>query len=207
MHYDEFEEKTSYVNEPDLAGYYTASDFMKWSYKGFVELIRGKIFKLAAAPSTAHQITAKNLVKHFFRAFDDRPCQFFFAPFDVYLLRDGEDYHTGTSVVEPDICVVCDSTKLKSKGCFGVPDLIVEVLSPGNVKNDTQLKYALYEEYGVKEYWIVDPIDLTVSQNILDNGIFRSSHLTQPGQQLQSALFPDLTITLHEVFPNMRFED
>ncbi|MDV7396126.1 Uma2 family endonuclease, partial [Arthrospira platensis SPKY1] len=103
--------------------------------------------------------------------FHKKPCQVFHAPFDVRLPKKGQpEVYT---VVQPDLCVVCDQGKLDEKGCMGAPDLVVEILSPGNTHREMREKYEVYEEAGVKEYWLVSPWDKTVLVYVLnEEGIF-----------------------------------
>ncbi len=200
------EEEPSIVSEPDYAGEYTAADYIKWTFEGLYELIRGKAFKMSS-PTSNHQRVAANLVRHFFEHFNGKPCEMFFAPLDVYLIHPGEDWQKTKNIVEPDICVICDLSRIKKRGCIGAPDLIVEILSSSTARRDIDYKFSLYEEYGVKEYWIVHPQDQTISVNVLENGKYKTLHLLTRGQTLQSATFPFLTVDLTAVFPETEFED
>jgi Uma2 family endonuclease len=93
------------------------------------------------------------------------------APFDVRLTTaDANGDAQIRTVVQPDICVVCDQTKLDDQGCVGAPDWIIEIVSPGNTARDTKTKFDLYEENGVQEYWIVYPGHKTVSAFVLEDG-------------------------------------
>ncbi|WP_042006912.1 Uma2 family endonuclease, partial [Capnocytophaga canis] len=92
------------------------------------------------------------------------------APFDVRLPKKeekGDNIHT---VVQPDLCVICDESKLDERGCIGAPDLIIEILSPGNSKKEMKNKFELYQESGVEEYWIVNPTDENILVNVLEDG-------------------------------------
>lgn len=138
----------------DLNGTYTYADYLTWNLTERIELLKGKIFKMSPAPSRKHQDYSKII----FRAFDnyllDKDCSVYFAPFDVRLTKKKNDKEILT-VVQPDICIICDKKKLDERGCIGAPDLIVEILSPGNSRKEMKDKFALYEENGVKEYWVV----------------------------------------------------
>ena len=85
----------------------------------------------------------------------------YIAPFDVRLINFKESTKDNqvTTVVQPDLCVICDQNKLDDKGCIGSPDLIIEILSPGNSKHEMDIKFDLYQENGVLEYWIVNPME------------------------------------------------
>ena len=85
-------------------------------------------------------------------------CELYHAPFDVRLSRTTPNGDASIeTVVQPDVCVICDPAKLDERGCLGAPDWIIEILSPGNVARDTKEKFDLYEEVGVREYWMVTP--------------------------------------------------
>ncbi|MEX2589780.1 MAG: Uma2 family endonuclease, partial [Chitinophagales bacterium] len=109
------------VNEPDLSGTYTAADYLQWKMEEFAELIRGKIFKMSPAPTINHQRIAKKFLMNLEVFFTNTPCELFFAPVDVYLVKPGQHYKKTKNIVEPDLCVVCDESKLKDFGCVGAP--------------------------------------------------------------------------------------
>jgi len=135
-------------------------------------------------------------IKHFLKA---KPCTVFVAPFDVRLSKF-KDEKLVDSVVQPDICIICDSAKIDEKGCNGAPDMIVEILSPSSASRDLELKYKLYEENAVKEYWIVQPNDQTVSVFDLNEGKFvlRGIYHRQKIVQLKTI---NLDVDLNEIFP------
>jgi Uma2 family endonuclease len=167
--FDEEEGKYTQVEEPDPSLSYTYADYLKWKFHEQLELIRGKIFKTSPAPTPVHQRISSNLNGIFYNYLKKNKCQVFPAPFDVRLpvgnrKRDEEI----TTVVQPDLCIVCDESKIDNKGCIGAPDLVIEILSPGNSKKEVKLKYELYEEAGVKEYWIVYPAEESIIVFILN---------------------------------------
>ena len=132
---------------------------------------------------------------HYFKG---KSCKLFAAPFDVVLKNKKgiED-----SVVQPDICVVCDPKKLENdKRCLGAPDLIIEILSPGNTKKEMRDKYELYEEAGVYEYWVVRPIDKEITQFVLENDKYRALPPITEGDMISSAKFPELTVATEDIF-------
>ena len=200
------ETKEQNVNEPDMAGYYDASDYLKWTFEGFVELIKGKIYKMSS-PASAHQIVSGKLFGEMYTHFKDQMCTVFSAPYDVYLIKDGQDYKQTRNIVQPDIAIICDKNKIKRLGCVGTPDLIIEILSPSTSRKDVDYKFSLYEEYGVKEYWIVHPTDGSVVVNFLENGIYKTIRPHVKGEILHSVIFPDLTVDLETVFVDLEFED
>lgn len=146
------------IDQLDPNATYSYADYLKWQIDERIELIKGKIFRMSPASATRHQLIAGEihfLLKGHLRR---KSCKVFFAPFDVRLtpLQKTESNKIYT-VVQPDVCVVCDLTKIDSKGCIGAPDLIVEVLSPGNTDKEMKEKFEIYEENGVKEYWLIEP--------------------------------------------------
>ncbi|NEN22771.1 Uma2 family endonuclease [Cryomorpha ignava] len=196
-----FEDKNQEVQEPDLTGTYTARDYISWKTDELMELIRGKVFKMAAAPSSDHQKVVMSLGTILYLHFLKK-CEVYSAPFDVYLIRSSEDWKSAKNVVQPDLCVICDPEKIHLRGCIGVPDLVVEILSPSTRLKDLGAKRDLYEEYGVKEFWIVHPQDATLAVHVLENGKYRITSLVTKGQSFQSPTFPDLQVDLDAVFPD-----
>ncbi|MEP0710638.1 MAG: Uma2 family endonuclease [Algoriphagus sp.] len=190
---DAFEEPSS-----SFAGY-SYADYIKWDYEEIVELIKGKIFAKAAAPNRRHQEVSGNIFYKIFSFLKLHPCKVYSAPFDVRLSRNPE-YSKTDSVVQPDISVICDLSKLDDKGCWGAPDLIVEILSPGNSRVEVQNKYDLYEEYGVREYWVVHPTDCTLLIYTLVEGKFQPSRLFTSGDKVRSIVIEGFELDLEEVF-------
>lgn len=176
---------------------YTYTDYVLWNIKERLEVIKGKIFRLDA-PDVSHQKISGNLYGEMYHYFKGKSCKLFAAPFDVVLKnkKGVED-----SVVQPDICVVCDPKKLENdKRCLGAPDLIIEILSPGNTKKEMRYKYELYEEAGVYEYWVVRPIDKEITQFVLENGKYRALPPIIEGDMVSSAKFPELTVATEDIF-------
>lgn len=151
------------VQEPQSPYGFTYADYLTWNFKERIELIRGRIFKMSPAPTFLHQRVSLNIEVKIADFLKDQKCKIYHAPIDVRLkgkpfrkkkLRDDEI----TTVVQPDIIVVCDEDKLKDGRCVdGAPELIIEILSPGNTKTETKYKFDLYEENCVEEYWVVYP--------------------------------------------------
>jgi len=122
------------------------------------ELIDGEAYDMSPAPSSRHLSISSILHNSLFNFLKNKLCKTFAAPFDVLLpnfpVGNEDDINT---VVQPDISVICDPTKIIEKGCLGAPDLIIEILSPSTSKKNLNEKFQIYEKHGVKEYWIVDP--------------------------------------------------
>ncbi len=143
---------------------YTYNDYLKWPDDKKWELIEGVPYDMSPAPSTQHQRVAGELFFQIKRFLNDTiSCEVFFAPFDVRFAKTGETDEEITDVVQPDITVICDSSKIDERGCRGAPDWIIEVLSPYTTSKDFIQKRKLYEDNGVKEYWLVHPRDLMVT--------------------------------------------
>lgn len=186
------------IDQLDLDKKYSYSDYLKWQLEEYVELIRGKVFRMSPAPGRRHQQVSSNLLRFFFGKVADGPCEIYHAPFDVRLLSTNDD--DTFTVVQPDVCIICDPTKLDDKGCVGAPDLVVEILSPSTSQKDLGEKYDLYEEAGVKEYWVVDPVHSRLDQYALSQGKFGlvKSHITR--DQIQSSVFPNIKGELQSIF-------
>lgn len=189
------------INDLDLDGTYTYADYLLWQFEERLELIKGKIFKMSPAPNTQHQKISGKLHWEMMAFFKNHYCQIFYAPFDVRLpslnskITDQKIY----TVVQPDLCVICDESKLDDRGCLGAPDLMVEILSPGNSKKEKDNKFDLYQENGVREYWLVEPADNTLYAYVLnENGVYIG--LKPATEKFRPAIFPDLEIDLTEVF-------
>ena len=114
---------------------------------------------MTPAPSTTHQRIVVELVSKFHQQLIGKSCQVFCSPFDVRLPNASQNDEETDTVVQPDLLVVCDVSKLDERGCKGAPDLAVEIVSPQSVKMDLKVKFALYEKAGVKEYWVVQPAE------------------------------------------------
>ncbi len=194
--------KPDVVNEPDIEyGRYSYADYLTWEMDEMVELIKGKIFKRdIAAPALNHQRISMRLSVQLFNFLKGKTCQVFHAPFDVRLpvkSRKNQDIDT---VVQPDICVVCDPDKLDAAGCIGAPDLVVEILSPGNNKRELKNKFEVYEEAGVKEYWVIHPNEQTLLIYSLIDGKYQASRFFVSGDEITSACLPGFSLDLEDVF-------
>jgi Uma2 family endonuclease len=137
--------------------------------------------------------------------FKSRCCQVFAAPFDVRLydrrksLLANQDIHT---VVQPDLCVLCDKTKLDAQGCNGAPDWIIEILSKGNSTKEVKIKHELYQNSGVSEYWLVYPYEQVIYAFVLDTATerYELSNSFSGNDMASPSLFPELAIDLQELF-------
>jgi Uma2 family endonuclease len=144
---------------------YTYGDYCSWPDEERWEIIEGEPVAMSPAPNRYHQRILWNLSGIMHRAEDTgllKGCEVYPAPFDVRLPDSDEADDLITTVVQPDISIICDNRKLDDKGCRGAPDLIMEILSPSTASRDMILKKDLYQKHGVKEYWIVHPLEKIV---------------------------------------------
>jgi Uma2 family endonuclease len=146
------------INQLDPQKTYTYADYLQWKFDEYVELFRGKLMRMSPAPRRLHQTVAGNIFGPIQRFLRKKPCNVYISPFDVRLPKKSDTSDKAIyTVVQPDISIICDQSKLDERGCIGAPDTIIEILSPGNVDRDLKKKFDLYEEHGVPEYWIVAP--------------------------------------------------
>ena len=190
------------IKQLDLKGSYTYADYLLWHFKERVELIKGKIFKMSPAPNSFHQDISGNLFFELRNFVNKGSCKLYAAPFDVRLINYKESTADNQilTVVQPDLCVICDRTKIDEKGCIGAPDLIIEILSPGNSKKEMDIKYDLYEENGVLEYWIVNPSEQTIAIYLLENQRYIGIKPLIFDSKLQSPTFPNLKFAVKKIF-------
>ncbi|MEI6542977.1 MAG: Uma2 family endonuclease [Methylococcales bacterium] len=193
------------LSQLDLNETYSYADYLTWQFEETVELIKGKIQIMSPAPNVRHQSIVTELGGHLYSFFRKKPCKLFYAPLDVRLYNKRKSILTNKeifTVVQPDLCVICNPEQLDVQGCNGAPDWIIEILSAGNSKRETQEKFTLYQESGVKEYWIVYPYEQSVHQFVLNEQTEKYELITMySGEDKASpALFPDLLIDLAEVF-------
>jgi len=184
---------------------YTYDDYYDWLFTERVELIFGKVLPMAA-PNRLHQTVIRSLNTIFGIFFQSKSCEYYPAPFDVRLpvgIKKGKY----TTVVQPDLSVFCDLEKLDKRGAQGAPDLVVEILSPGNSRRDMKDKFEVYELAGVREYWIFHPIDSFVLPYLLnEEGKFVGLPAVHSLDTLISRIFPELSFSLAGIFPEQEKE-
>src|SRR5258708_36589500 len=192
------------IEEPDLTGTYSYADYVTWQWTEMSELIHGKIFKMSSAPNTAHQRVSLELSRQIANYLKGKKCKAFSAPFDVRLplsesKKNDQDIFT---VVQPDICVICDSGKIDERGCLGAPDWIIEILSRQTSSKDLRQKFDVYQQTGVREYWVVHPVEQTVLVYVLNSkGKYESELKHYVREDMLSPItLPELLIDLAQVF-------
>ncbi len=180
---------------------YSYADYITWQFIERVELLKGYIRQMSA-PNRYHQTVSGNLHRDFSSYFRGKTCRVFHAPFDVKLVKNpaGKTEKDIYTVVQPDICVICDRAKLDTQGCLGSPDLIIEIVSPSSTKTDVKDKFALYQENGVLEYWIVRPSENTIEQFYLENEKYVFKGIYVKEDTFSPILFPDLEVNVEDVF-------
>ena len=192
------------LSQLDPNGTYTYADYLLWQFEERMEILRGKIRQMAA-PSRLHQKVSWRLTVIVDRHFKNNPCEAYTAPFDVRLYDRKKSFKADRdiyTVVQPDLCIVCDLTKLDDRGCLGAPDLIVEILSPGNAAREMRLKKDLYAEAGVREYWVVSITHETVTRfNLNETGEYGSPFIFVNDEEMSSIIFPDFKVQLKDIFP------
>jgi Uma2 family endonuclease len=189
------------ISQLDLSKSYTYADYLSWKFTDLVELVRGRVLRKMSAPTEAHQQCSANLQGLIWNALRGNPCRVYAAPFDVRLLRSsGNGDAQVRTVVQPDLCVICDLSKLDRRGCVGAPDWIIEIISPGTTTHDTKTKFDLYAENGVEEYWIVYPGEQNIAVFTLQNGDYQPvGDYYEPGL-IPSHTLPDLQLEWADVF-------
>ena len=192
------------LSQLDPKGVYSYADYLTWKFEQALEVIKGKIFPMSG-PSRIHQKISWQLTVNFDNHFKQHRCEAYAAPFDVRLYDKKKSQKADKdifTVVQPDLCIICDLTKLDDRGCLGAPDLIVEILSPGNSTREMKIKKELYAESGVKEYWIVDYNHETLTQfSIEEDGNFGRPLIFTSEEAVPSVIFPDFMLNLIELFP------
>jgi len=190
----------------DEAKLYTYADYLMWLDDKRRELLNGFIRLMSPAPTLKHArisgeifVLLKNYVNK-----KNGHCQVFAAPFDVRLPKRPDEIADDKiyTVVQPDICIVCDESKLEERGCLGAPDMVVEIISVASAKYDFNDKYNLYEAAGVREYWVASPKDKAIVVFILqDNGKFDRGTVYEKEMVIPVQTLPGLKVSIENIFP------
>jgi Uma2 family endonuclease len=174
---------------------YTYKDYITWDDDIRYELIDGVAYAMAA-PAQFHQEISGELFRQLANFLIVMPCKAFHAPFDARLNAHSFD----DTVVQPDILVVCDHSKLNGKGVKGAPDFVIEILSPYTARRDAVIKFRQYQRAGVKEYWIVDPNNRTVQVYVLKGGKYGLGVVYREDDVVPVHTLDGCQISLAEVF-------
>jgi Uma2 family endonuclease len=162
------EEDKTYIRETADNRLYTYGDYLKWNDEKRYELINGKVYIMTPAPCRQYQKVLGELFTKVSVYLSEKECEVYVAPFDVRLPEGEEREEDIKTVVQPDIVVICDKSKLDKRGCKGAPDLVIEVLSPSSASRDRKIKRDLYEKHGVREYWLVNYLEKVVEVFLLN---------------------------------------
>jgi Uma2 family endonuclease len=175
--------------------YHTYADYLVWSRSYGDELIDGTAYvREPPSPSPSHQTIVVGLCHQIAHALENKPCNVYVAPFDVRLPKSTEEDDQVDTVVQPDVLIVSDLQKLDARGMRGAPDWLAEVLSPSTARHDQIRKIPVYERAGVREVWLIDPIDRTLTIYQLEAGHYgRPTILELKGQTPLTAV-PGVTI-------------
>ncbi len=186
----------------DPNGRYTYKDYLSWPDEFRCELINGVIYDMCAAPRRVHQDVLGELFDVFRVFFKGKPCTVYLAPFDIILTAFGTRESDSDTVVQPDLSVFCDRSKLTAAGATGAPDLAVEILSPSTALKDQGEKRVLYERHRIREYWVINPANETAMVYVLgDDGTFQRPRLVCRGETISSTIFPGLEATIDAIMP------
>ena len=172
---------------------FTYEDYLAWPDEMRCELIDGVVYDMCPSQQYAHQDISMNLSRILSTFLLGKTCRPIAAPFDVILSEN--------DVVQPDFMVVCDRSKIDPKGVFGVPDLILEILSPSTFAKDRHKKKNLYQTHGVKEYILLDPDKQTAEQFLLDpEGKYSAGTLYSVEQEMPLKTLGGFMLSLQDVF-------
>jgi len=183
------------------AEHFTYANVITWPEGERWELIDGCAYDMTPAPSTRHQLILLALILQFGNFLKKSPCLLLTAPYDVRLPKAQEDGLTASTVVQPDLMVVCEREKLDERGCVGAPTLVVEITSPSTAAKDLREKRMVYQRAGVPEYWIISPADQTLLVFTLDDtGHYGAPTVFTADEQAPVGVLPGLQIDLASVF-------
>ena len=177
------------------AHHHTYADYLTWSRSYGDELVDGTAYvREPPSPGSSHQEIVGELYYQVAAALKGKPCRVYVAPFDVRLPRSTEEDDQVDTVVQPDVFIVCDLQKLDARGVRGAPDWVAEVLSPSTASHDRAVKLPAYARAGVREAWLVDPIDCTLAIYQLEAGCYGRPTLLELKGQTPLTAIPGVTI-------------
>ena len=180
--------------------FYSYADLLDWDDKTRYELYNGQPVALAA-PSVPHQRILGALHLQLGNYLSRKRCEVFLAPCDVRLFeQEGDQPRNIRTVLQPDLMVVCDPKKIDEHGVRGAPDLVIEILSDSSQRIDRVVKFNLYRQAGVQEYWIVDPATRTVSVYTLEDGAYHAAAAFGADASVPVGILEDCRIDMTAVF-------
>ena len=199
--FDNHEGKYQLAEVPDPSEKYTYADYLQWKFTERLELINGRIFR-TSAPNTLVQKTYARIIIQLYTALSNTKFKVFHAPFDVRLpvINNSKDNEI-TTVVQPDICAVSNGSIIDGRGCCGVPDFVIEILSPGSTSHDIQAKFDLYQGAGIPEYWLINPAEKDVIvYNTISDGQFTEGRQYNGKDIIRSIILNGFTIAVADIF-------
>ncbi|GAK48801.1 hypothetical protein U14_00008 [Candidatus Moduliflexus flocculans] len=186
----------------------TYSDYLTWPEGERWELISGVAYNMSPAPSPMHQHVLGELFAQLHALSANSRCSVYLVPFDVRFPEKNEKETDISTVVQPDISIVCDASKIDRKGCKGAPDMVIEILSPATAKKDRREKFRLYQRHQVKSYWIVSPLDEIIEVFTLNqDGKYGEADIYTADDRVPVSVFPGAEIDLAKVFSVNREEE
>jgi Uma2 family endonuclease len=184
--------------------YHTYADYLTWSRTYGDELIDGTAYvREPPSPTRSHQEIVGELYRQAANALEGKPCRVYVAPFDVRLPKSTEEDDKVDTVVQPDVLIVSDLKKVDVRGVRGAPDWVAEVLSPSTARHDQTLKLSAYERAGVREVWLIDPVDLTLAIYQLEAGCYGRATIVELKGRTQLTAVSGVTIDWARVLANM----
>ena len=179
---------------------YNLSDILNMNDDKRMELINGELVMMAP-PVRIHQKISRTLVTQIDTFLTGKKCEVYSAPFAVRPFeQDGDSLYDVDTMVEPDVSVICDPSKLDDIGCKGAPDFIIEILSPSTRRHDRFTKFNLYQRAGVREYWIVDPSSKDVQVFLLEDGHYTAKGFGTAEDKIKVNVLEGCVIDLSKVF-------
>ena len=187
-----------------LSDKFSYADYLTWPDDERWELINGAPYNMTPAPKPRHQRVQRRLTRIMDNFLAGHKCELFPSPFDVRFPPEPKAADDAVdTVVQPDISVICDESKIDDHGCVGPPDVVAEIVSEETGGRDETIKLRLYEEHGVREYWIVNPWDATVRiYNLDEHGKYGFPRLVTKLEIAESGAVEGLTVNLNDVFPH-----
>lgn len=183
--------------------HYTYADYLAWPEEGRYELIDGQAYLMAPAPTVNHQLLVFEIARQAANALEGKPCTVMVAPVDVRLPKADEADAAIDTVVQPDVLVVCDAAKIETRGLRGAPDWVVEVLSPASASHDQIIKLRAYERAGVKEYWLVHPLDRIVTIYCWEGHGYGRPEIQALAGETAIGVLPGITIRWDLIVPRL----
>ncbi|KEF40598.1 hypothetical protein M670_00625 [Schinkia azotoformans MEV2011] len=153
---------------------------------------------MSPSPSTIHQRISGRLHAQLFNLLEGKECEVFHAPFDIELKKEGVE---GNKIVIPDLSVICDKSGLTQQKYIGVPAMIIEIISPSNQSHDLVTKLNIYMQYGVKEYWIVNPLLNTIQVYLLnEQGQYQQKDIVREKGRISSEVISGFEVNAEKLF-------